>query len=240
MKEAIAKEGARKFSMKLPSLEVDPVVPDMPKHLTLNQSRCPQYYFKNQKYLGFVPVIDVFEGPIFSRFHRSRAFLTEKICRNPDGSYCLNRELAKSWIRAEFTLKMIAHQFYNPLWPLIAPINPYPSNTKYYKNKSTLKKAINTAVFVQKLFLFLIAELWHNIAFSPYLHNTNLKMTWPQYLESLNKFDKGWLQNLAASKAMTTIFLAGYLIDPSQLLAYCTLFSYWNEHQSKTLWQLKR
>ena len=203
--------------MRLPFLQRDPLKPGMPEHLTLWEARTPQYFYENQPYLGFVPIIDVFEGPIFGRFHGSRPSLTEQIVENC-GSYIMKEELADSWIRAEFALTIIAQHFYNPLRPLSTPTPAYPRSTKYYESKPTLKRAIDSVMYAQKLFVFLIAELRHNIAISPRFDK--LKTTWDKYLVSsdfASKMDKVWLANLATSKAMNTVHLAGYYIDPTSM-----------------------
>jgi hypothetical protein len=210
----------RRFPMQLPSVyESDLLNPGIPAHLTLSQARRPQNYYNNQKYLGFVPLNDIFEGSIFGRFHGSRPSLAEHISQQRDGTFILNENLAQSWIRVEYALTIISHQIYNPLVPLNTPTPPYPSNTKYYESKPSLKRAIDSIVFAQKLFVFLIAELRHNIAISSPRFD-KLKTTWVKYLETSPigpTIDKAWLADLAASKAMTTPHLAGYFIDPTDM-----------------------
>ena len=211
-----AKVMCRDFPLRIPSYEEDPEKPGMPSHLTLSQARSPQVFYPNQCYLGFIPVIDVFEGPIFARFQGTRPTMAEKIIQQPDGTFIFDQDLADSWLRVEYALTIIAHFFYNPLRPLTAPTPSYPSNTKFYEPKNSLKRALDSVMYAQKLFLFLIAELRHNIAISRHVDTT--KTTWVDVLKNSHlgpKIDNEWLADLAASKALTTVHLAGYLIDPT-------------------------
>lgn len=211
-------ENERIFPMRLPTiLESDLLRPEMPAHITLSEARRPQFYYENQKYLGFVPLNNIFEGPIFGRFHGSRPSLIEHISQQRDGTFILNEDLAQSWIRVEYALTIISLQLYNPLLrPLNSPTPSYPSDTKYSEPKPSLKRAIDSVIFAQKLFVFLVAELRHNIALSPRFDK--LKTTWVKYIESSPigpRIDKDWLADLAASKALNTPHLAGYFIDPT-------------------------
>ncbi len=202
--------------MRMPSYNEDSEKPGLPRYIALSEARRPNWRYKNQPFLGFVTIEDVFEGPIFGRLRGSRPVFTERITRLPDGSFLFDPDLANSWKRLERALIIIARQFFNPLRPLDTPIPPYPSDTKFYDPKSTFERTINSVLFAQKLFVFLIAELRHNIAVNGRV--VYEKITWVKYLETSTigpNIDKGWLSNLAESKAMRSTRFAGYLVNPS-------------------------
>ena len=204
--------------MKLPIYEPDPEKPGFPYPFTISKARRPQYFYSGQPYLGFVPLKDVFEGPIFGRFHGTRPTFAEKIYQQSDLRWVFDKDLAESWIRVEYAITIIAQHFYNPLRPLDYPMPSYPCSTKYYEPKDTQKRALDSVMYAQKLMLFLIAELRHNIAISPRFKNH--ETTWHEYLGKTHiglKMDKEWLADLVESSAMTTVNLSGYFVDPSKL-----------------------
>jgi hypothetical protein len=91
---------------------------------------------------------------------------------------------------------------------LNAPRDSYPSDTKFFEKKPTIKKVVDSVLFAQKLVLQLIAELRYSIAMSSKLQSRD-------WLASVKNFpffeelDHSWLIDLCYSKAMTTQRLAG-------------------------------
>ena len=152
--------------------------------LTLNSSRLQafptflpcvnvvllNFFYKYQPYLAFVPRENVFEGPIFGRFHGNRSFFESKVVAVA-GSFVFDTALAQSWICVEDALIMLMGQFHISLKPMNAPHDSYPSDTKFYEHKPTLKKVVDSVLFAQKLFLQLIAELRYSIAMSTKLQS---------------------------------------------------------------------
>jgi len=51
----------------------------MPKPWSLKEMLQPQYFYQYQPYLGFVPVDNVFEGPIFSHFWGNRSYFATQV-----------------------------------------------------------------------------------------------------------------------------------------------------------------
>jgi hypothetical protein len=184
----------------------------MPKFLTMRDCRETQWYYKYQPYLGFTPRDDVFEGPIFGRFHGNRSYFETKV-KGQGLMYIFDPGLAQSWIRVENALLALITLFFVRLQPLTAPRDSYPSDTKFYEPKPTVKKVVDSVLFAQKLHLQLIAELRYSIAMSSELQDGN----WVAAIQRMPiaaEIDHSWLADLAASKAMTTKRLAGMVLDP--------------------------
>lgn len=120
------KKSEHVFPQRLPVYQCDLRSPGIPAQVSLNHVLRPQYLYENHKSLGFLPLNDVFKGPIFGRFRGSRPFFTERITQLPSGQFILEKDLAESWIQVEYALTIISQHFYNPLVPLSSPIPPIP------------------------------------------------------------------------------------------------------------------
>jgi len=81
----------------------------------LSMRECRETY----EYPAFVPRENVFEGPIFGRYHGNRTYFETKVKKY----YLLyiRSPLAESWIRVKYALLALIPLFYTLLRPLTAP-----------------------------------------------------------------------------------------------------------------------
>ncbi len=202
--------------LTIPERKDDAAQPDYPRHITLQESKRPQWYYKFQPYLGFVPLDDVFEGPIFARFKGTRTSFENDVKLTNTGEFIFDVDKANSWIRVEYALRRLSRAFRSVLVPLGSPMPPLPSDAKFHYPKKTVKHVIDSVVYAQKLVVFLIAELRHAIAVSGSTKDKNwVRAT--SGLDTVKDYDQSWLSDLAKSRAMTTTKLAGYLLKPGDL-----------------------
>jgi len=189
----------------------------MPEHLGLFQAKQVQLYYPNQPYLAFIPVEDVFEGPVFGRFQGTQPFFATKV-EGTIGRFIFDQALAQSWLRVEYALRTIIWTVYPRLVPLDTPQPPFPSSSKFHLSRTSPEAVVKSVVFAQKLFIFLIAQLRHALAVSRKIG----KGDWVKALEGFEAtkhFDKTWISDLAASRALQTARLAGTVIRHTDRIA---------------------
>jgi len=186
----------------------------MPKPWSLKEMLQPQYFYQYQPYLGFVPVENVFEGPIFGRFRGNRSYFATQVV--PHGlEFRLNPFLAMSWIRVQNALAALIADFNVRLKPIDLEADPFPTDTMFFKPRSTVDQVVRSVLFAQRLFLKLIAELRYSICVSPHGEGD-----WIEAMKTLRfarTVDRSWLFDLTASKAMTTQQLAGTVFRPTAM-----------------------
>ncbi|KAF9521916.1 hypothetical protein CPB83DRAFT_840878 [Crepidotus variabilis] len=187
-----------------------------PIYLNLGNARYPNYFYNGQPYLPFVPVNDIFEGPIFHRFNGTRGTFEDLITLQQNGQYMFDSDIAVSWIRVEQVIMKLCRAFYRPLVKLDTPPFPYPSQTKFHHPKGKISQVLDAIFFARKLIVFLVAELRYSIACSDHVKDEPWTSVWPR-LEGVGHFDVTWMGNLARSKAMTSKTLAGCVVESAEL-----------------------
>ena len=185
----------------------------MPKPWSLKEMFQPQYYYEYQPYLGFVPVDNIFEGPLFGHFWGNRSYFVTQVVGH-GLEFQFNPALAMSWIRVQNALTMLIADFHIRLKPIDLKLDLYPTDTKFFKPWPTKEQVVNSVLFAQRLFLKLITELQYSICVSSHVDRG-------KWLEAMEKLRFAWTANctwlfdLAASKVMTTEHLAGTVFCPT-------------------------
>jgi hypothetical protein len=188
----------------------------MPAYLSMKDSREIQWYYKYQPYLAFIPKVDVFQGPIFGRLQGSRSTFEENVVPHTLLQFVFHPVVTQSWLRLESALLYLISLFYVRLSPLSAPRPPLPSDTRFFDPKPSIKNVVDSVMFAQKCFLYLIADLRYSIAKCNELHCTEGVMSYTKIF-GVRDLDHIWMKDLAASKAMQTDNLAGCVVNPKDL-----------------------
>ena len=122
----------------------------MPAFLTMRDMLQTQLFYRHKPYLGFVPLEDVFEGPIFGRFHGSRSYLETQV-KKIGLQFQFDPFLAYSWQRVEKALVRLVADFHPRSRPLTVKPDPFPSDTKFFEPRNTIQEVVNSVLFAQKL-----------------------------------------------------------------------------------------
>ena len=191
-----------------------------PEFISMRESRETQWYYRFQPYLGFVPSEDVFEGPIFGRFKGNRTFFESKVvphCPVPyRNKFIFDPHLSESWLTIEAALSCVIDDLFPIYIPITAPRDEYPSDTKFFEPKDSVKRVVDSVLFAQKLFLHHIARVRYSICHSSLAQNGDWVAT-SGTLPNCRKFDQIWLRQLCESKALTTKSLAGIVVGPKSM-----------------------
>lgn len=188
----------------------------MPEFLSLKDARELQWYYEYQPYLAFIPKDDVFEGPIFGRLQGNRSTFEGQVFPQGPQRFIFHADLSQSWLRLESALGLLISTFYTRLTPLTAPRPPLPSETRFYEPKPSIKNVVSSVLFAQKCFLFLVAELRFSVAKCMQLA-AHEDFTSYKKLFGLRSLDELWMKDLAESKAMTAMTLAGCILNPGDM-----------------------
>ena len=197
-----------KATFQIPNYKTDT---GMPKNWTLNEMLVPQMFYEHQPYLGFVPVEDVFEGPIFGRFRGNSSYFATKVV-SCGLDFQFDPALASSWIRVQNAITSLIADFHVRLKPLDLEHDPYPTDTKFFLPRPSVDRVVKSVLFAQKLVIKLIAELRYSICVSAHVQEESWVET-TKRLRFAKTVNCSWLSDLAASRAMTAERLAGVVFS---------------------------
>jgi hypothetical protein len=188
----------------------------MPRYLSMKDSREIQWYYKYQPYLAFIPKDDVFQGPIFGRLQGSRSTFEANVVPHTLLQFVFHPAVTESWLRLENALLYLISSFYVRLSPMTAPRPPLPSDTRFFDPKPSIKNVVDSVMFAQKCFLYLIADLRYSIAKCTQIHCIEGVMSYTKIF-GISDLDPIWMKDLAASKAMLSDNLAGCVVHCKDL-----------------------